>query len=442
MKINFLKISIFIMIFTSSLVSVQLGDISLNKIGIIPFYLVVMFKEINNKKKTINKKTNIYILFLICTIFSSILAILFPIRNVEGMISAQINYIIQVVIIYIPIIYWISTSNIRDEYTKNFFNILVKIIRFHAIFIILQFFIYNLFNINISSLIFDGLFHGITGNNWTSHVYGTDIVIRASGLNFDPAFASYLMICGFIFDNKKIYKVLYMICTILAQSRTGFICILLILIISLFQKKKNKINKKTILQIFYVIIIVLIILFIILKNEYLIKQFNSIFERISDIFSDIQTQDISSARHSSYPVLALKYLSDFNFLKYYIFGVGPRAGGLALIEYSTRHYVDFELVSTMYTKIWAIECDFAEILLGCGILGFILYYLQILKFILNKNNKIKYFGFAILSISFMYDFCFTTINVLMFIFTIMLSINLKEKKDKYDEQSSNNTNKL
>ncbi len=416
-----LNFTIYFMLIMMSMISVQFGTISINKIGIIPFYIYLLLHECKDiHTLVINKKSLIYILFLISTTISAFLAIIIPIKDTSEFMHAQINYIIQVIFIYLPIFIILMSSNNKKEYLNVFFEALVKVIRFHAIFIIIQFIIYTIFKVNISSLFFDQLLKGITGKTWTSHVYGTYIVLRASGLNYDPAFASYLLICGIIFDKNKNYKYLYLLCAMLAQSRTGFVCAIIVLLFT-FMLKFNFREKIKFKYVFNSLLIILILI-ILLKNEQIRVIIFSLSERLRDIFMPSSVQDISTLRHSSYPVLSLNVWQKFDNIFYVLFGIGPRASGLALLKYA-MNTANFTFSQNMLTSVWSIECDIADILLSCGIIGLVLYYIQILKFLFNHNTNVKTFGLAILVMGFMYNFSLLTINVILVIFIILKIIS-------------------
>lgn len=435
-----LKITIFIMIFTASLVSVQLGGISLNKIGMIPFFLFLILSEKEKKEKiVINKNTIILFMLFVFSICSSVFSILNPITENKAIFSAQLNFIIQNLVFYIPILLMVSNSNNRNIITTTFFEELVKVIRIHAIFIIVQFIIYTSFHINISSLLFDDLLGGITGNNWTSHIYGNHILIRASGLNYDPAFASYLMICGIVFDNNKFSKYIYLLCTLLSQSRTGLLAAIILLLLKfLLGDKKIKINiKKLICS-----IVLILVCIIVINNNFIQMYIGEIFDRIIDIFLNNDSKNISTLRHTSYPWLAIQsfFSSSGNILNK-LFGVGPRMSGLALMEYTNEYGISFEYNTNMENNLWSIECDFADILLGCGIFGLIIYYIQLLSFLLKKDNKIKVFAIILAIMGFMYNFAFTTINMLVFIFLVNSIINKNNGVD-FNEKGCDNINQL
>ena len=333
---------------------------------------------------------------------------------------------------YIPIILFVSKYDKEYSISDKFFKYLIYIARFHAIWIFAQFVIFYASGVNITSVIYDDWLGGITGLNWNSFVYGSSVVLRAAGLNQDPAFASYIMTVGFIFDRNSKFRWMYIVAPILAQSRTGFLAILVIAIYDIFDIKKIingiKLNYKRILP----PVLILVILVILLKTNHTVQtQFNSIIYRIQDIFS-VSNQDISTTRHSSYPIIAIQCWAGFKNYLYILLGVGPRASGLALLNFVQRNRVNFEFTKGMLNNVWAVECDFAEILLGYGIIGLILYYLNLVKIFLIKNKRIKEFAVAMILIGFMYDFSSISFNVLFIIFVLAISL----KDENYGKYSN------
>lgn len=434
MERKYINVSLFIMIFSSSIMAVEFNGISLNKMGMIPFVLIALLSLIrqHNTVISINRRYVCYTSFLLISCLSAFFGILHPVLDRERFLSTELNYIIQVVLMYIPIILFVSKYDKEYSISDKFFKYLIYIARFHAIWILAQFVIFYASGVNITSVIYDDWLGGITGLNWNSFVYGSSVVLRAAGLNQDPAFASYIMTVGFIFDRNSKFRWMYIVAPILAQSRTGFLAILVIAIYDIVDIKKIingiKLNYKRILP----PVLILVILVILLKTNHTVQtQFNSIIYRIQDIFS-VSNQDISTTRHSSYPIIAIQCWAGFKNYLYILLGVGPRASGLALLNFVQRNRVNFEFTKGMLNNVWAVECDFAEILLGYGIIGLILYYLNLVKIFLIKNKRIKEFAVAMILIGFMYDFSSISFNVLFIIFVLALSL----KDENYGKYSN------
>ena len=156
-------------------------------------------------------------------------------------------------------------------------------------------------------------------------------------------------------------------------------------------------------------------------------------ERISGIFN-LSNADLSTTRHSSYPLLAMQSLGSFKHVINWLFGIGPRTSGLALVNsVGVGGVYNFNTNS-----IWAVECDFAELLLGYGIIGLLLYYYVLIAFFRNKKYECKMFGLAMLVMSFMYDYSSLTLTMITIIFVTAMS----ERKYCCNEKLGNYFDKL
>lgn len=93
---------------------------------------------------------------------------------------------------------------------------MIKICRFHAIYVLIQFVLWNTISINITDILINQMFSHIFGSYGVAYGNtGTQIFLRITGLNSDAAFLSILMLIGYCFDKNKVYKILYFASTIL-----------------------------------------------------------------------------------------------------------------------------------------------------------------------------------------------------------------------------------
>ncbi len=417
---KYLHFTLFIMLFTSSLMAVEFSGFSINKIGMIPFMIGAFAALLRNGRVSISPKERIYILFLLASCISATIGLIHPIIRIDDLPQTFVKYLLQVFFLYIPLVLFVS-GNLGNKYElqDSFSTQIIYIARIHALFIIVQFIFYIALGINISSIIFDDVFRGITNVNWNSFVYGSTKVIRASGLNRDPAFASYIMMCGFVFDKSKVFRWLYIICPILAQSRTGFVVLIILAMLTVFQdEKKRKRIRELMPRLMGTFVGLIIVLLSMRWNEALSKQMDSIIERILDLFNT-SGRDISTIRHLFYPKWAIKTWASFGDIFYWIFGIGPRTSGLAFIRNIsiTSNY----LSANMRNSIWAVECDFAELLLGYGLLGLGIYYYFLFTLTRDKKREVKLAGIAMIIMSIMYDYSSITFNVIIIAFMILLS---------------------
>ena len=111
---KYLHISLFIMLFTSSLVAVEFSGVSINKVGMLPFvggvYLCLFYKGTTIR---LSKESKRYVIFLVASCISAFVGIAFPIMEKEGLMSVYVNYIIQVVFLYLPMIVFVCGNQFK-----------------------------------------------------------------------------------------------------------------------------------------------------------------------------------------------------------------------------------------------------------------------------------------------------------------------------------------
>lgn len=119
----------------------------------------------------------------------------------------------------------------------------------------------------------------------------------------------------------------------------------------------------------------------------------------------------------SYPFLSIySWFFDLNIIERLI-GVGIRTEGL-VFNHSQYIASFFDFNRTMLTSAWAIECDFASILLGNGIIGMLVYLYLYIQLIKSKDMSLILLGIGLLVFGIMYDVFISTIvqTTLIFIF--------------------------
>lgn len=162
---KYIKYSMFFMLLTSSMMNIELWGVSLNKLGMAPFVIGLILTEYKSVSHfRIGRKEYKLLLFYVFSILSALFSIIYPVKGVEESLNVQINYIVFVLVLYIPLLLLIYQSKHRAEYINIFLSQIVLICRIHAIFIFIQFAVYILLHINISSLLFEELLRGATGD--------------------------------------------------------------------------------------------------------------------------------------------------------------------------------------------------------------------------------------------------------------------------------------
>lgn len=399
-----LFIVIFIAVFFSSVLGAQFLGVSLNKIALLPLECYLIYLMLT-KGRAIKFCTWMYpiVLFYAVQILGSLFGLLNVdyIQSYEGYSSTLINNIIQNVFIYLPIVFLIGQINDKQQLLILLKKCIIYVARIHLCWIILQFILWNIFNIDFNELIFEEVLRGQLGENFgsTTIFLNGEVQLRATGLNYEPAAAATVMMMGICFDKSLALKILYTIGTVLGMSRTGvvvaIICLVVQFILALYTKKINFSSKK-------LIILVLSLVFIIIILFVSVPSLRTQVLNLIDRFTNMGSNNDGSERHVMYPIYSLySWAFDLNLYQKF-FGVGARVSGLVFVE---SPYVSLNMAfnDSMLRTAWEVECDYAAILLGDGLIGIVAYLWIIIKYIKSKNLEYIALGIAVLCFGLMYN---------------------------------------
>lgn len=417
--INCERIVIYIAVIFSCLTGAQILGLSLNKVALLPLEVYILFLLINRRQVIFSKERRLLLLWYIAVSFSSIVGLLNS-KQLEGYEKRLIFNILQFVFIYIPIA--LGVDCLKDGW-NIFRGSILFVAKLNCLWGILQFIFWYMMKIDLNSLFFMDILHGVLGTEWTDWSYETgNLAIRVTGFNLDPAFFAVLMVLGFVFSEKWYWKVVYFGAVVLAMSRVGIMTLILLIIymeINRFKKRRSKIKLRSVFK-GTIIGLFLVLLCIVAYNSitFVKYQFDYVISRMMAL--KISMSDTGTLRHIMYfPVALLVWLFDFPII-YKLFGIGPRVAGTAFV-YSSNANKLLHLNTSMLSSAWAIECDLAEILLGTGICGFVLYYsllIRINKIHKNTNISLKFMMFALMVFGIMYDVSMLTIINLLLCFSI------------------------
>lgn len=322
------------------------------------------------------------------------------------------------ILVYIPILALSLNSPKKNVIACSIHRSILIIARLNVLWVILQLLLYYLFNFDLNKWLFIDILR--QESNWTmfSNLTNQGILLRPTGLNHDSAFLSVILLFAISFDQSIVFRVLYISAMILSFSRSGFISVLGLLIFYAFHSiKQNHINTKKLIRRFIYIIIFLLIIKLVYDNvPFLKEQISRMFQRMRTI----STGEDGSARHSSYPLEAIKVMFFHVPFIYKLIGISPRVSGIAFAVYN--NLIQLSLSSNMMNSAWAIECDFATVLIGSGIIGLILYYSYWVYFLLNGDMTIKGYVVSMIIMGMMYNYC-----TLIFILYIFIFIEIHHK---------------
>lgn len=427
---------VFIALFFSSMVGAKIFGVSLNKAALLPLELFLFYKVVSsNKVIEIKSSTKFLLLFYVLQILNSTVALIFNSGyniKYDNYSSTLMNNVIQNIFIYIPIVILLSNYPDKERIFKTALKCLVAVCRIHAFWALAQFILWQV-EFDLNGFVFTDILNGALGENYQSNLanIGGSIVLRVTGLNFDPAYLSTLMIMGSCFDRRKLFNLLYLLCCTLAMSRVGMVVLVLLLVVRYAMAKKEHgfdMSTDNILKTLSVaVLIVMAFLIMYFSLDAFKVQVDKAIQRFAGVFSPSESKD-GTSRHVLYPIYAIYcWIFDLNFLQKLI-GVGARISG---VVFTNSDFVKDNMTfnSTMLNSAWEIECDYAELLLGDGLIGIVLFLLILLALFRSKDKRFKLFGIVLFFYCVMYDtFAVTVLQVcLIFYFSCYNKYAYKKK---------------
>lgn len=416
-SVKFRAIVVFIAVLFSSMLGANLFGVSLNKIALIPLLLVLLYDNYENKKPyKCGSSTFIYLFFFFFASVSSVLALFADYADkYAGYKSSEILFIVQIFLIYIPLLILLNKTSNKNLYFDYFKRAIVLVARLNILWAVSQFIIYYLTgnDINLNTIAFFYNSGTYTYSSATSFLEGVGEILRITGLCFDPAYCGFILLVGYCFDRSVWFKILYFLGTVLAISRTTIFAIMFVFIVNIILSLYNNrgVIKFSRLKQIAVVLIITLLAVLIIASYFDLSDFVKVFLMKLNFKNN---GDIGDGRHMLYPKAALYILfHKYNVLQF-LFGFGPRNSGTILVNFAPQY--NSYMTQSFLAEMWATECDFSELLLGYGVIGFILYVVLMLKNF-KVNNKYSVIYLAFLFVGFMYDISSSTYLTLIMIFT-------------------------
>lgn len=426
---------IYIGVFLSSIVGLQVFGVSFNKIGLIPLEIFLLYGRMKENGYRlvfkINRHSSNLVLWYIFSIASAITGIIFSIQMIDKFsneIAVEgIKQIIENLFIYMPILLMLPShwKGIKvSEIIKNAIIITAKI---QAIWALLQTVLFYLGSFDLNKWLFADIFR--SQYEWTRYNnIGGVILLRPTGLNYDAAFLGLLMVLGFLFERSKIWKTLFVSVIVVSFSRSALVTVALLILYQILIKIKRKeitISPSKVIKAGLFTIFLFLVFLIIYNNfEFVRIQIHRMIERMFAITTGAD----GTVRHSNYPIVALDVMLFHMPLYTKFFGIGLQCSGVAFNVYS-NYIHQFTLTQNFLNNVWAIESDFATVLLGSGIVGFILYYGILIKCLLyNKDSVLKELSFCLMIFGTMYNMCGLTIMQFI-LWIIVYSYDTRKKEE-------------
>ena len=426
--VQFRKICVFATVLLSSMAGASVGDISLTKIAFIPLILALL-TELKTKfslGRMERKLLLIYFLIIASSFYGLLNTGLFKYDTYEYKL---ITNIIQYLIIYIPVLLLLSNSKHYFEFKEDFTKAIIFLAKLNCIWAIIQFVVWVDLRIDFNDLVFNTYLHGLLGSNWSVYdqaISGDALIrnLRVAGLNYESACFSFIMLLGYALDDKTWHKFVYLAVILLALSRAGIVVSILLLAIEAF-KFCRKMNKRK-LQYFLVGLFILVIgCYVILKSP-IGTGINNQIQVLLTRFMLVNKASYGSGtyRHIMYPVWAVQcWLFNLDPLQK-LFGVGYRVSGVAFSESTS---IQGYLQNIMSTQAWAIENDFADTLLGIGVVGIALLYSFLWQ--INKTGDIysKKIVFIIFFFGLLYNVSIWSFSTIIYIYLMLCCDNSHRK---------------
>ena len=407
---------IYVMIFVSPMLVLQIKGKELFLWMQILFF-IVMFIEY--KRIYIAKSGWIIFLFaepFVAGIFASVSTMPDEYKR------TAINLAIMSLPLYLTISYFYKMIKDRISVIEIIIKALKLAIITEIIWFFAQLLLYRVIGIDINQILFVDTLHLVDNAS-----FDRSWVWYPSGLSWHSAVLAPLFVLGMLLFDNTIIRGLILLESFLCGNSTTLLGVMLCMILLMIRSMYNgkfEVSKGKLIQIFILAILIIIVFCT-----------PAIMDKLAEVVIRLGTRlfgaekDASTAAHLGYYSDYIKILKNSS-LSQIIFGYGYGCSGYTITELYGR-YAD--------GGTWAIECDYVNILVSRGIIGFISYY-SFLLYIMLKGIKIdiRYFIFifVILFQGFGYNIQFDyllLIEIIMFI-SIREDINFFDTVDKINNQ--------
>lgn len=416
---NYIRYFLYIMVIVSPMFVVQIKEKQLF-LWLQILFVVIMF--ISYRRFYIAKS-----IFIIGIFIEPFIAAIFATTSSMPDVyrRAAINLPIMSIPLYCVVCYLYKMIKSKIDVIGVIIKALKVAIVVEVVWFFVQLLLYKIVGIDINQIIFVDTLHTVTNASFIR-----DWVWYPSGLSWHSVVLAPLFVMGMLLFDNIFFRIVIVLEAFLCGNSTTLLgvmlCIMLLMIRTIYNQKIEITTKKL------VGIIIVVILVCIMAST------PDIMDKLSQVIINLWTRlfgmdkDASTAAHLSYYSDYIHILKRSK-LSQIIFGYGYGCSGYTITELYGR-YSD--------VGIWAIECDYINILVSRGIVGFISYY-SLLVYIMLKGLKIdvRYFIFifVILFQGFGYNIQFDyllLVEIIMFIsireninfFEIVDKINLKERR--------------
>lgn len=341
-----------------------------------------------------------YVLLFLLTLVSYFLCF---IRMPEEWTYDLTSLLMQLIMVFIFYVFFISQKEVSllIYFVKGvYYSSLIQMVWSY-----LQFVLYKI-GIDLNNIVFRDLLHLIEGS--ATHIQLGDI--KLSGFCWNGANLAPLVIFGYIYSDSIIIKLLFILLTVIAGSRTLMISMMFCIGINVIYEVLiyKKIKQKT-----FIILLALALSVIIIG----VIKWNAIYPKILKMMQLLNVVQNFSTEGSTnthiFYLISVGTATKMNDFLSNLFGYGPRCSG----------YV-FSKFFGYYTEIgkWVVECDYIDRLWSYGYLGFLVYYFWYFKNIWScskKNFKYTLLFLTLLLAEFMYNITFNWLALLILVIFLL-----------------------
>ncbi|WP_297423409.1 hypothetical protein [Clostridium sp.] len=382
---NFLIIGIFC---TMNIIKIPIINLSLAYIFL--FITLLMLITRNRFKINIGKRNIKLILFYIIQIASFLITVTY---QTGEYITYSFRNIFFVAFLYIPLVLVLDNEDTKI-YGEYFCKGLKISIYIQSVWAIMEILLWNIYKFQLNEYIFAEILKvNAYDHSLTNYVYTNQgVLIRASGIGWEPAQLGFLLVLGFFISKSKLSKLFFISLIFISYSRTALVTFIIAEIYFCIKRitKENLMTKKNLIYIFFGVFIMLA----------LMVKFD-IYSKMDVIFGRINLSYISSDEGSSRHLLYYPYALYIMFAKTDLIKLFLGYGtGIAGYPYFLNSDVASVLNVGYWSKPWQPETDYVSIFVGNGIMGLVLY-LSILRDNLKriKDLNVFYLGNLLLVIS-------------------------------------------
>lgn len=409
---------------TGSALAVGIGTTKMSLFNwLLVIMLVIRGQQIilsNHLKLTLNSKMLTWYLFCFAMMLSVISSIVYM-PSVWIINSINLTAKLEVYVLGLIILFSADSLNVLRKYFFKglYYGCIAQLVwaAFQALF-------WYGIGININEIVFGNILNVGNGEvSWTGNILG-GVILRLTGFSWEPANFALVALIGLILSETKKMKVLFALAIICAYSKTGLLCLLVLVAIKSVQYCVSWIDKKKISVSNNEIVATVILTFVLgilcmVFDEWIIKFINTLAEGINNLYIAIVTEEsISGNIHKMY-YLYLPDIFNVTDIMQVLFGYGTFSAGYP--------YALYNIIPYGMDGAWNPESDFVTIVVGNGILGASLYYMIVIKNIFSNNStQYRYISTAILVCGITYLFTRGTWSLLILLFMSIETESIKE----------------